>query len=117
LRGVDLQPLAAVELRSLGKGAAVARKVERVGIIFVHGIGEQRRFEHLDAEVRPFIDALYRRDSLEELTIEILAGEASTLRADQDTWSAQPVRAVVCEAERETHIFFHEVWWADVNEP
>jgi len=90
---------------------------DKVGIIFVHGIGEQRRFEHLDAEVRPFIDAIRRRKSLGALTIEISAGETSTLRADQDTWSAQPVRAVVREGDRETHVFFHEVWWADVNEP
>lgn len=95
----------------------MASKVERIGIVFVHGIGEQRRFEHLDAEIRPFIDALRRRHSLEGLTVEIVAGDHSTLRADQDTWAAQPVRAVVREGGREKHIFFHEVWWADVNEP
>src|SRR5438270_475410 len=73
-----------------------APRAERIGIIFVHGIGEQRRFSHLDGEVRPLIDALLRRPA--KTTIEISAGSASTLLADQDTWSTQdgaPVRAVV----------------------
>ncbi|MBI5910592.1 MAG: hypothetical protein HY848_11635 [Betaproteobacteria bacterium] len=95
----------------------MARKTKRIGIIFVHGIGEQRRFEHLDSEIRPLLDALKRRPSVEHLTVEILAGEASTLHADQDTWTRQPVRALVRENGRVAEIGFHEVWWADVNEP
>lgn len=31
---------------------------EQVGVIFVHGIGEQRRFDHLDGQARFLIDAL-----------------------------------------------------------
>jgi hypothetical protein len=34
---------------------------ERIGIVLVHGIGEQRRFEHLEGEARLLIDALERR--------------------------------------------------------
>lgn len=30
----------------------------RVGVLLVHGIGEQRRFEHLEAEVRQIVSAL-----------------------------------------------------------
>jgi hypothetical protein len=92
---------------------------DRIGVIFVHGIGEQKRFEHLDAEIRPLIDALTRRPA--SVSVEILGGNASTLYADRDTWSAQPsasVRAIVRQADgRETHLCFHEVWWADINEP
>ncbi len=32
--------------------------VEQVGVILVHGIGEQRRFEHLDGQLRALIGAL-----------------------------------------------------------
>lgn len=94
----------------------MAAKPERIGIIFVHGIGEQRRFEHLDSEVRHLIDALRRR-SPEGLTVEIAGGAEAQLKADQDTWTAQPVRAIVRENGIDTHLHFHEVWWADVNEP
>lgn len=31
---------------------------ERIGVILVHGIGEQRRFEHLSGEVRNLIAVL-----------------------------------------------------------
>ena len=100
-------------------------KAEKIGIIFVHGIGEQRRFSHLDGEVRPLLDALLRRPA--QTTIEISAGNASTLLADQDTWSTQdgaPVRSVVKYDEIsggkttkvERQLNFHEVWWANVNE-
>src|SRR5205807_2809368 len=92
---------------------------EKIGVVFVHGIGEQRRFEHLDAEIRPLIDALTRRHA--SVTVEILGGDASTLHAERDTWKAQPsasVRAIVREPNgSEKHLCFHEVWWADVNEP
>ena len=96
---------------------------ERIGIIFVHGIGEQRRFEHLDSELRALIDAIMRRSgksSKPRATIEIVGGQASTLRADQDTWGLQsgaPVRAIIDENGVRKELLFHEVWWADVNEP
>lgn len=93
---------------------------ERIGVIYVHGIGEQRRFQHLDGEIRPLIDAIRRRPRDPAMSVEIVGGPASTLHADQDTWSMQPgapVRAIVRENGRTTEICFHEVWWADVNEP
>jgi len=34
---------------------------ERVGVLLVHGIGEQKRFEHLEAEVRNIAAALARQ--------------------------------------------------------
>jgi hypothetical protein len=91
---------------------------ERIGIVFVHGIGEQRRFQHLDAEIRPLIDAIGRREGKPQMTVEITGGTASTLHADQDTWSAQtPIRIVLRDSTGEKELFLHEVWWADVNEP
>jgi hypothetical protein len=93
---------------------------ERIGIIFVHGIGEQRRFEHLEAQLRPLIDAMRRRSSDLRMTIEIVGASASMLHADQDTWAAgttAPVRAILRDRSGEKHLYFHEVWWADVNEP
>jgi hypothetical protein len=94
---------------------------ERIGVVFVHGIGEQRRFDHLDWQIRPLIEALMRRPHT-ALTVEIVGANASTLRAEQDTWSTDgkgPVRALVRDTESgdEKELVFHEVWWADVNEP
>jgi hypothetical protein len=90
---------------------------EHIGVIFVHGIGEQRRFEHLDSQIRPLLDAIRRVVPATDRTVEIVGGAMGTLRAEQDTWASQPVRAIVRHGGNETHLHFHEVWWADVNEP
>jgi hypothetical protein len=91
---------------------------ERVGIILVHGIGEQKRFAHLDAEIRGIIEGLKRRKSA-RLTVEILSGNAAAYNAEHDTWASgsQPsARITVFEPNRNVEINVHEVWWADVNE-
>jgi len=101
---------------------------DRIGVILVHGIGDHRRFEHLDGELRPLISALARRgepaapshDAPPRVTVEIIEGSASTLHADQDTWGTEagsPVRVIVEDNGVKKQINFHEVWWADVNEP
>jgi hypothetical protein len=93
--------------------------VGRVGLILVHGIGEQKRFAHLDAEIRGLIDGLKRRPSA-RFTVEILGGGAATYNAEQDTWASGPdpsARITLEESGDVTEINVHEVWWADVNEP
>ena len=32
--------------------------LHRVGVVVVHGIGEQKRFEHLDGQARDFINGI-----------------------------------------------------------
>ena len=91
----------------------------RVGLILVHGIGEQKRFTHLDSQIRGIIDGLQRRPAA-RISVEILGGEASTYNAEQDTWASgknPSVRVCVTERGDRTEINVHEVWWADVNEP
>lgn len=105
-------------------------EIERIGIVLVHGIGEHRRYEHLDGELRPLIRALVRRANANpadddpaasrNVTVEIVAGGDAPLHADQDTWSTAsgaPVRILVRDGNVTKHIHVHEVWWADVNEP
>jgi hypothetical protein len=90
---------------------------ERIGIILVHGIGEQRRFEHLEGQGRLLVDALRRRRGA-EVTVDILSATGASYRSEQNTWGSSPsVRIGVKEAGQYQDIFLHEVWWADVNEP
>ncbi len=92
---------------------------ERVGVVVVHGIGEQRRFEHLDWQVRCIVAALQARPKA-KVTVEITRGQTSVFQAQQDTWSSgASVRIVVADpnSAKLVHIYVHEVWWADVNEP
>jgi hypothetical protein len=97
---------------------------ESVGIILVHGIGEQRRFEHLDGQTRLLLDALRIHPGVEEVSVDIGNPSASTFLAEQDSWNPGPEPAVNIlvrwrpdtGAIRETRFAVHEVWWADVNE-
>jgi hypothetical protein len=90
---------------------------ERIGIILVHGIGEQRRFEHLEGQGRLLVDAMRRRPDA-EVTVDILGAAGASYRSEQNTWGSSPsVRIGVKEAGQYRELFLHEVWWADVNEP
>ncbi len=92
---------------------------EQVGVVVVHGIGEQRRFEHIDGQVRSIVSALRARKDA-KVTVEITGGESAAFHAEQDTWGAGPtVRVLVDDplSGKLVYIHFHEVWWADVNEP
>lgn len=95
--------------------------VEKVAVLFVHGIGEQRRFEHLEGETRKIVDAILaaygqrRRDVT--ITLKTAAGDA--YRGDQSSWvsgAEAPLHALVELPTKIIDIAFHEVWWADVNE-
>jgi hypothetical protein len=99
----------------------------RVGVLVVHGIGEQRRFEHLEEQIKKIARALLNREKRTEhktkVTLETMppAGGAP-YQSEQDSWMSgrfPAVRALVQHGdhlEQETHLYFHEVWWADANE-
>src|ERR1700759_3324287 len=92
--------------------------MERIGLIVVHGIGEQKRFEFLDGYVRELIRAM--RDDGNSVSMEISSSSASAFQAAQDTWSGGHEPTVVLHVKTKGDlklIGIHEVWWADVNEP
>lgn len=93
--------------------------MERIGLIVVHGIGEQRRFEFLDGYVRELIRAL--RDDGNYVSVNIANAPAAAFQAAQDTWSGGHGPTVVLHVRAPEgalkQIGVHEVWWADINEP
>jgi hypothetical protein len=101
---------------------------ERVGIILVHGIGEQRRFEHLAGQSRDIIKALREQRFLgmqvDAVSVDISPHGAAAFQAAQDTWNTGPDASVTIMVDHHvngrqarTRLLLHEVWWADVNEP
>jgi len=99
----------------------LGKPVENVGVILVHGIGEQRRFEHLESESRKIINAIIagygerRRD----VTVTLTTASGDAFRGNQSTWVSgpeAPLHALVEFRGRIVDIAFHEVWWADINE-
>jgi hypothetical protein len=97
------------------------KTVERVGVLVVHGIGEQRRFEHLESEARKIINAIlaiYGRRRC-DVTVTLASGESDSFHGDQSSWVSgadAPLHALVDFNDKVVDVAFHEVWWADVNE-
>ena len=95
-------------------------QVEEAGVILIHGIGDQGRFEHLDSQTRGIIEGLRRDERNARVTVEIMSGPIATFQAVQDSWASGPRAAVRIlvrgEDGKETRINVHEVWWADINE-
>lgn len=99
----------------------LGKPVERVGVIVVHGIGEQGRYEHLESETRKIVDAIIdiygqrRRD----VTVTLSTGTDDAFHGTQSSWvsgSEAPLHALVELKRHVVDVAFHEVWWADVNE-
>jgi hypothetical protein len=101
--------------------------VEKVGIILVHGIGEQRRFEHLESHARDLLKALNKREARTgeptQSSIEVIEAPGAPFKAEQTSWATSPsaaVHAMVYDGnegtKREIHLYFHEVWYADIGE-
>jgi hypothetical protein len=89
----------------------------------VHGIGEQRRFEHLDGQTRFLIEALKDLTGVDHVSVTINPHSSAGFRAQSDTWCGGPDPSVtICVHHslagqaRWAKLQIHEVWWADVNE-
>jgi|SRR5579864_8164093 len=102
--------------------AHIAEKpVEKVGAILVHGIGEQRRFEHLEGETRKIVDAIIARYGARrrDVTPTLTTGSSDAFLGDHANWASggkAPLHILVELHDRIVDIGFHEVWWADINE-
>ena len=103
-------------------GSEEIKPDERIGLLLVHGVGEQRQFQHL-AEVCHHIKYVLNTDDIiGKLQTEVLVKTKSdgAYGAKNQTWSADkaPITLRVLDRlERIIDIEFHEVWWADLGEP
>ena len=90
---------------------------ERVGVIVVHGIGEQKRGDHLEEVVRPIVEGLARDDGKRALSQrrvvvhEPYMGDGPARVQVDVGWQNGDGKYGI------TEITFHEVHWADINEP
>ena len=96
----------------------------RVGILLVHGVGEQGRFEHLDWVVRNIAQALKEVESVQQVHVEVRTSANAPLDAKQIAWVANDDAPVVIEVTQKTEdglriteLYFSEAWWADLDEP
>jgi hypothetical protein len=70
------------------RGGMVMQIDESVGVLLVHGIGEQRRFQHLETEVRSLASALEQTYGREggRITVQITPGASSAFQAEKESW-------------------------------
>ena len=96
-------------------------KLQRVGILVVHGIGEQCQFEHLEEVVRNITSALQTDANIISAQVNINVSKDAPYRAQQQTWRGEGVPTAVIEVidtnNKQTNLEFREVWWSDLDEP
>ena len=91
--------------------------VERIGVLVVHGVGEQRHYEHLEGIASNFVTAL-TRDRERTPHVQLLT------RPGRENGGPAPdsgsTRAIVSwhrpEDGRRMQVHFREVFWADLDE-
>jgi hypothetical protein len=93
--------------------------MEHIGVLLVHGIGEQGAYQHLENEVRSFADALRSKHGKDSVTMRVRTTRDASPGAVRETWAGEdnaPVEIDVRRADGDVRIHFHEVWWADIGE-
>ncbi|MGH7260461.1 MAG: hypothetical protein ACREI9_07235 [Nitrospiraceae bacterium] len=90
----------------------------RIGILVIHGVGEQTRFEYLEAIAGNLFKAL-SQDPARKPQIQIRRGDQAPLHAPTESWQNAP--AIVSwwsqETQRWIDAHLHEVTWADLDLP
>ncbi|MFQ5902639.1 MAG: hypothetical protein ACE5JO_03020, partial [Candidatus Binatia bacterium] len=87
-----------------------------IGILIVHGIGEQKRFSMLDDFTTNFYRALKDRYGADACRQVLTEGIASRL-AEEAVWREAPVRLCWRKGKDDFEAVFREVHWADLDEP
>jgi len=67
--------------------------IERIGVVLVHGIGEQRRFQHLDSQMRDLLRALRaleKKGLVQQMSVDVAGSPSAAFAAEQDTWISGP---------------------------
>ncbi len=95
-------------------------KPARVGVVLVHGVGEQRRFDHLSGEVKSLVAALSAMPNV-RVSVETRSSQDAEVGAANETWRVDggaPVKIHVAYGlpERRACLAVHEVWWADLDD-
>ncbi len=90
--------------------------LKRVGILLVHGMGEQKWFQTLDQIATNFYQALKDQYGANACR-QVLVKEEALYLADEAVWREAPVRLRWRQKNDEYEAIFREVYWADLDEP
>jgi hypothetical protein len=93
----------------------VASTPERMGLLFVHGIGEQKRWEHLRGSVLELAELLRHSDHVSGVTIKDDTTSWSAEAGEPDFQRAPLSMDVRTVKGRAIRYECYEVWWADLG--
>jgi hypothetical protein len=109
------------QVQLIAKKINAGRKSERVGVLLVHGIGEQCQFEHLQEVVRNITADLQNDSYLDSVEVSIRVSKDAAYGAKHQTWRGEGIATatieIVDKLNKSTQLEFREVWWADIDEP
>src|ERR1017187_3768238 len=83
----------------------------RVGVLVIHGVGEQKRFEHLE-EI-----ALNLAKAAKGASVDVKYGSQFGRHAEQQSWHESPIIVRWKSEQQWTEAHFREVYWADFGMP
>src|ERR1700754_4073311 len=89
--------------------------IERVGLLFVHGIGEQARFQHLRDSVLELAEIIRTSDQDATVTVVDDTKDWPHQPGAPENGGPPPVTRMVSQNGKSTHFECHEVWWADLG--
>ena len=95
--------------------ASSGKSRKRVGILFVHGVGEQTRFEHLTGSVLQFSELMRQSDKNAAVSIIDRTKDWKYPPGQPDKSSDAPISLSVTSQHRNVDFECHEVWWADLG--
>lgn len=93
--------------------------MKRIGVIVVHGVGEQRRFEFLESIASNLYRALQEgRNSRTFAQIQLKRGDQVPHLSEEESWSEAPAQLSWIDTNgEEVEVRFREVHWADLDMP
>ncbi len=90
--------------------------MKQIGILVVHGIGEQKWFQTLESITTNFYQALKDRYGSNACR-QVLTADGALYLGDEAIWREAPVRLRWRKGSDEHEAVFREVYWADLDEP
>lgn len=90
---------------------------ERIGLLFVHGIGEHKRWDHLKSSAHEFAELLLQCEDRAQVTVIDRTGDWERPAGDPDPDGLAPMTIIFTSASRRIDFDCHEVWWGDLGSP
>jgi hypothetical protein len=95
------------------KAGTVVRK--KIGLLFVHGIGEQKRFEHLIGSVGEFAELMLRAIPDSSVSVVDRTQGWTAQPGIPDPAGRAPMTLTLRTPDKHFEYECHEVWWADLG--